>query len=307
MSFLYLRRKGIRCVTKAQKAAEFHEKQEARVREERLSIFNQCLSRAAGTVQQLQSTRKPLHAVGGIRSLGLTWLLHVAHNSAAVHHQSRARDKMERSYYARHARLVTLELPRAVDASGGQFVQKGLHFPPRGPQSRGREVQRGWQRGSHEPQAKVATEYAPGEAPSERYPHITVFVDRCPTKGQKTTSTFPFAGHFRELCKQIKSRRLLAQRITFQVVNGNRTSRQAAGVKSFLTHSEQQCNHRRVKPTDLHDKWDGPMVSQFHHVVCPMTGQIMCRDPPACSNVVVVGSCAGLNAPTPIIYTSTHG
>jgi hypothetical protein len=301
------RRKGIRCVTKEQKAAEFHEKQEALVREERLRIFNECLSPAAGTVQQLQSNRKPLHGVKGIRSLGLTWLLHVAHNSSAVRHQRRARDKMERSYSARYARLVTLDLPSAVDASGGQFLQKGLHFPARGPQSRAREVQRGWERGTHEPQPKVATEYGPGEAPSERYPHITVFVDRCPTKGQKTTSTFAFAGNFYRLCKQIKSRRLLAQRVTVQVVNGNRTSRQAAGVRSFLTHSERQSNHRRVKPTDMHSKWEGPIVSQFYHVVCPITGQIMCRDPPSCSNVIIVGSCAGLNAPRPHIYTSTHG
>ena len=297
------KRKGIRCVTKGQQSAELREKRQMRVREDRIEIVNECLKGI--TVQELQSSRPPLHTVKNIRPLALTWLLFLAHNSSATRHHRRSRDKLSRSYTSRHARLVTLDLPRAVDASEGSFLQKGLTFPPRGPQSRAREFTRGWERGSHQQQAKIATNYAQGKAPSQLYPHISVFVDKCPTKGQKTTSTFAFAGILKKLhC----SRGRLAKRVSIQIVNGSRTSKQAAGLQTFLSHNQQRVNHRRIKPTDLPQSWDGPMVSQFHHLVCPVTGHIVCRDPPACSNVVIVGICSNVDAPVPFIFTkSTHG
>lgn len=46
------RRKGVRCVTKGQRASELHEKPQAREREERLTVFNECLN--GTTVQKLQ-------------------------------------------------------------------------------------------------------------------------------------------------------------------------------------------------------------------------------------------------------------
>ncbi len=43
-------------------------------------------------------------------------------------------------------------------------------------------------------------------------------------------------------------------------------------MKSFLAHSEQRCNHRRVKPTDLHNKWD-PLFRSFITWSAPSLGK----------------------------------
>ena len=312
------RRKGVNCVAGKQRASETKERKMAFAREKRLNIFNHCLHNG-WTVQKLVKNRPQLHANSTIEAaksrLKLLPLLLIAYNSSEVHQQRRERDKLERSYTARHLRLLTLHLPMEVDKAvrieGDKdppvFLQKNLSFPARSPYSRIREYRNGAVRSSCQQQSTLNIEkkYDSGKRPSDLYPNLVVYIDKCPTKGQKTSSSYNYAGQLKSLAKHLRSRRYLSKRISLKVINGFRSSKQAAGLRCYLTGNDEQTDHRPIKATDLYDEFKGPIPSQFYHLFCPVTGQIVRRDTPACYNANIIGLCSDLQAPRPKIFSKT--
>ena len=132
----------------------------------------------------------------------------------------------------------------------------------------------------------------PGAAP--RCP-LRVSVDKCPSKGQRTTSSFPFASLHRAMARLIATCPL-SKRIMVHIENGYRSSRQAAGLMCYLANMPR-ADHRSVKPTDAQYAWQTPMVGQFKFFYCPVTQCILQRDPPAALSMVAIGTCALHGAP----------
>ena len=187
---------------------------------------------------------------------------------------------------ARATRALTKTLPDAAKELGdGEFLKKNLKFPGRSPHSRGRELMHGWKRNGHHRQEAF-------ESSSETSPDykIAIFCDLFSSKGQKTTSSFGFAQLNPMMRRYINSRPVLRGRIAVQTINGHRTSRQAAGVHSFLSTGKRY-DHRSVKETDLGSTFKGPMPDSFKYFWCPVTKRILRRDPPAASNCSIIGHC----------------
>jgi hypothetical protein len=289
------RNKGVRCITKGQRSVEMHERQHRVERERRLLIFDKCL-RGGATHHTLQKAVGSLHrtsgganAVAAVRARQLPfWLLQVAHNSGSVRQQRRATDKLGRSYAARYTRVLTKTLPDAVaaDPKGG-FLQHNVAFPARSPASRERERVRGWLRGARTAVVR-GTKAADPKAPVVHRGPVRVSIDACPTKGQRTTSTFPVAELTRSM-RRLISRSPLREWVSVRIENGYRTSRQAAGMLSYLANLPR-ANHRAVKASDVDHAWQMAMVDAFGYFWCPVTRKIVRRDPPAALSVVCVGT-----------------
>ena len=328
--------KGVECITKGLKKSQLQESHQQAVRDDRLKVFNKCL-REGQTVESLQLSVKslnkssfgrilqspgmininnnvPVHnrlpvcdsvpELAAIRShLRVYCLLQIAHSSGAVRQQRRAKEKYRRNFVANTVRLVTLVHPNAVCALPvGSFLEKSLPFPKRSPQSRQRERRDGWKRNTHQPIPAVT---GPSSNTSESDPkRVAMFWDLFSTKGQKTTSTFGFAQMPRAMCSYINSRPALAQKITIRIVNGYRTSRQAAGVYSFLSNANRKRNdHRKVKETDLKPEFKGPMLSDFDYFWCPITKRVLNRNPVATQNCSLIGHCEIRGAPRPLFLS----
>ena len=116
------------------------------------------------------------------------------------------------------------------------FVLWWIH---RSPHSRMRERVRGWERGTH-----VALERISSANNADLPPlgPLHLLCDMFTTKGQRVTSSYFFASLHRSMCRLIKSSPL-AKRITVLIENGFRSSRQAAGLLSYLANLDR-CNHR---------------------------------------------------------------
>ena len=222
-------------------------------------------------------------------------LLQIAHNSGAVRQQRRTIDKLRRSYVARFTRLLTKTLPEAVVKAGDKFLDRNVSFPPRSPHSRLREQVRGWERGPRVALARIASA-------GERVPlgPLRLSCDMFTTKGQRVTSSFPFASLHKRMCRLIQTSPL-SKRVSARIENGFRSSRQAAGLESYLANL-QRADHRKVSTTDATAAWHGPLVGSFKWFFCPVTRKIIKRDPPAALSMVVIGTCSLHNAPRPNIF-----
>lgn len=300
------RNKGVQCVSKAQKAVELHEQQHREERVRRLAVFDRCLASGI-THHKLQSQVVSIHKVvigaevgAVVSTLKVKRLLQIAHCSGSVRQQRRSSDKLMRGYVARYTRVVTKVLPEAVAASGEQFLQNNVVFPSRGPQSRSRERVRGWERGTHLPQLAVQHHHGEKPSPWSSPPPLKVSCDLFTSKGQRTTSTFPFTSLHQRMCRLVKSCPL-AERVLVQIENGHRSSRQAAGLRTYMTDGNK-VDHRSVKATDAKVAWHRNTVDNFKWFFCPVTQKIVRRDPPAALNMVVVGTCSLHGAPRPSIF-----
>ncbi len=290
--------KGVQCVTKAQKAVELNERRLRDERERRLGIFAECLRGNDTTHHSLQASVQSLHgaAVGQevdavVSRLRVWRLLQIAHNSGTTRQQRRTTDKLRRSYVARFTRVVTKSLPEAVAKAGkAKFLERNVEFPARSPHSRAREQVRGWERGTH-----VALERIASASDGVPLGPLRLSCDMFTTKGQRVTSTYFFASLHRSMCRLIKSSPL-AKRITVLIENGYRSSRQAAGLLSYLANLERS-DHRKVKATDVQLAWQGPLVGSFKWFYCPVTRKLVKRDPPAALSMAVIGTCSLHNAP----------
>ena len=299
--------KGVNCVTKAQKAVEFNERRLRDERERKLRIFDECLrgNDRHVTHHTLQATVQSLHhapagrEIDAVASRLLVFrLLQIAHNSGSVRQQRRTTDKLKRSYVARYTRVVTATLPEAVAKAGDKFLEHNVLFPPRSPHSRLRERVRGWERGPHAALARIAR--ANDDAPSRYSGPLHLSCDMFASKGQRVTSTYPFSSLHRSMCRLIQTSPL-SKRVSVQIHNGYRSSRQAAGLLSYLADL-QRSDHRKVKPTDVEVAWHSKAVGSFKWFFCPVTNTILKRDPPAALSMVVIGTCSLHDAPRPIIF-----
>ena len=59
----------------------------------------------------------------------------------------------------------------------------------------------------------------------------------------------------------------------------------------------ERCNHRKVKSLDVQQPWQGPLVGSFKWFYCPVTGELVKRDPPAALSMCVIGTCSLHGAP----------
>jgi hypothetical protein len=292
--------KGVQCVTKAQKALELNEKRLRDERERRLAIFAECLRGNDTTHHTLQASVKSLPGAAAAQVIDVVASrlrtfrpLQIAHNSGQTRQQRRTTDKLKRAYVARFTRAVTKVLPEAVAKAGDKFLERNVEFPPRSPHSRMREQVRGWERGTHVALERIAHANATNAAPPLGPLHLSC--DMFSTKGQRVTSTYFFASLHRSMCRLIKSSPL-AKRITVLIENGYRSSRQAAGLLSYLANMDR-CNHRKVKATDVQWAWQGPLVGSFKWFYCPVTRKLVKRDPPAALSMCVIGTCSLHGAP----------
>ena len=298
------RNKGAHCVGTALHNVETARQRERDVREERLALFDKCLAGGA-THRTLAESVVSLHSVEPGEELRaaasrqrLFWLLQIAHSSHAVRQQQRSQEKLKRGFTSRYARLITKELPdAAANTPANSFLQQNVAFPARSPQSRARERIRGWERGARVAAERVAAANGDQERarPAQPRPPVRVSVDKCPSKGQRTTSSFPYASLHRSMARLIKTCPL-SKRIMVHIENGYRSSRQAAGLMSYLANMPR-ADHRSVKPTDAQHAWQSPMVNEFKFFFCPVTERIMARDPPAALSMVAIGTCALHGAP----------
>lgn len=296
------RNKGMQCVTKAQKAVELNEKRLRDERERRLGIFAECLRGNDVTHHTLQQSVQSLHHAGAGKEveavasrLGVFRLLQIAHSSGSVRQQRRTTDKLKRNYVARFTRTVTKVLPEEVAKAGDSFLERNVVFPARSPHSRARERVRGWERGTH-----VALERIASADDCVPLGPLRLSCDMFTTKGQRVTSSYFFASLHRSMCRLIKTSPL-AKRITVLIENGYRSSRQAAGLLSYLANLDR-CNHRKVRANDVASAWQGPLVGSFKWFYCPITRKLVKRDPPAALSMVVIGTCSLHNAPRPNFF-----
>ena len=83
----------------------------------------------------------------------------------------------------------------------------------------------------------------------------------------------------------------LSEHVSVHVEDGHRISLQAAGLTCYLADAEP-INHRDVKKADVKGRPHLlPTVRNFFYRFCPVTQQILPRDPPAADNVTVQGIC----------------
>jgi hypothetical protein len=201
------------------------------------------------------------------------------------------RDLLRRSYLSRLLQVLVEDLPGAV---GEDFLAKDLHF-------RGRKRKKRMKKPAVPKKDSVATVKA---APKK----VIIFVDECPWwKGMRNVSTWPYRRILRDLTQLAKSRRDLKNRVEFRVIDGYRTSKQAAPLHCFLGQVTRKQDHREVRPEDLQAgdgkrEWKGPMPSSFYHLYCPVTKQVVCRDPPAAAAAAIIGICELVHAERPMLY-----
>ena len=215
--------KGVQCVNKAQEAVEFNERRLRDERERKLRVFDECLRGNDVTHHTLQATIQSIHRAGAGEELDaaasrfrVLRLLQIAHNSGSVRQQRRTTDKLRRSYVARFTRVLTKTLPEAVAKAGDKFLDHNVPFPARSPHSRLREQVRGWERGTHVALARIAS--ADGGAPLGP---LRLSCDMFTTKGQRVTSTFPFASLHKSMCRLIQTSPL-SKRVTVLLSAGGR-------------------------------------------------------------------------------------
>ena len=289
-------------MSKGQNAVELNERRLRNDRERRLAIFAECLRGNDFTHHTLLATVKPLHDAPLGREieavatrLRVRRFLEIAYNSNVVRQQRRTTDKLRRSYVARFTRVLTVTLPEAVAKAGDRFLDRNVPFPGRSPHSRLREQVRGWERGPHVALARIASA-------NERVPlgPLRLSCDMFPTKGQRVTSSFPFSSLHKRMCRLIQTSPL-SKRVSARIENGFRSSRQAAGLESYLANL-QRADHRKVSTTDATAAWHGPLVGSFKWFFCPVTHKIIKRDPPAALSIAVIGTCSLHNAPRPNIF-----
>lgn len=248
-------------------------------------------------------------------------LLQFCYNSSAVRQQRRQRARLERNFIGRMISVVS-QLPSRV-ANG--FLEKNVPLPPRSASSRQAERVHGWKREGKAPNGVPAVRHdrkrgvrggksTDGErvaianisavnSNSVPPPLILISCDVFQGKGQRNNSAFPYLSLFRKFKQMIESGPL-ARRVIVQIINGHRTSRQAAGARSFLL-GRPRSDHCSVREGDFKDNWKGPHVDGFFYFYCPVTGQIVRRDDPAGENCSVVGLCELVGAERPQIFTST--
>ena len=124
---------------------------------------------------------------------------------------------------------------------------------------------------------------------------VRLAVDACPAKGQRSTSTYQYSAFHRAMCRLI-STSPLRKTISVHTENGYRSSRQAAGLQSYLADLPR-ADHRTVKLTDVQQPWQSAAVGDFGHFYCPVTAKIVRRDPPAATSLVAIGTCTLHKAP----------
>ena len=296
--------KGAHPVTKGLKESELLEKKHQKQREDQLAIVDACFVKKGAHGAMLKEfvglnsvAFNPVAELAAIQSRFSGYrFLQIAYNSGVQRKQRRTTAIKRRGFVARCTRLLTKLLPEAVlRAPPDKFLARSLPFPQRSPQSRQRDMIRGWERG-----VKRAMDAMGRSVSTCRLP-IWISVDMFSGKGQRTSSTFPFQELYRSVVRHINSRPELAARVTVQIDNGYRSSRQAAGTMCYLANMAQE-NHRKVRALDLPDDWLGPIQDGFGYFFCPLTKAILKRDPPAALSMSTIGACTFYNAPHPAIW-----
>ena len=294
--------KGVNCVSKGQNAVELNERRLCDDRERRLAIFDECLRGNDFTHHTLLATVKSLHDAPLGREieavatrLRVRRFLEIAYNSGAVRQQRRTTDKLRRSYVARFTRVLTKTLPEAVAKAGDKFLDRNVPFPLAAPIRVCASRSEAGSAASRVALARIASA-------GERVPlgPLRLSCDMFTTKGQRVTSSFPFASLHKRMCRLIQTSPL-SKRVSARIENGFRSSRQAAGLLSYLANL-QRADHRKVSTTDATAAWHGPLVGSFKWFFCPVTRKIIKRDPPAALSMVVIGTCSLHNAPRPNIF-----
>jgi hypothetical protein len=241
-------------------------------------------------VQSLHSAHVGAELAAITSRLRVFYLLVFLYNSGKELGQSRTRAKLNRSIVSRVTKTLVTKLPAEV-IKAKDFLQESVSIVPRSERGRDRERTPGWLRGARAPVKQIA------QAKEDRVPIglLKVTVDMFTTKGQKTTSSFPFANLFKRMCRLIHSTPL-SRRVTVLIENGYRSSRQAAGLISYLGNLSR-ADHRSVKATDVEHPWQAPLVGAFKWFFCPVTKTILKRDPPAALSMVVIGTASLHDAP----------
>ena len=102
--------------------------------------------------------------------------------------------------------------------------------------------------------------------------------------------------------RYIRSHPKLSQRVMVHIENGYRSSKAAAGTLCYLAELGPY-DHRQVQPLDLPKHWKGKPVGGFKYFLCPLTGTIVNRDPPAALSMATLAALYLCGAPRHRIWS----
>lgn len=282
------RGKGIEFVTAACHHAHMRTRERERERRHNLIKVNACL-RGAVCIEDMQSKGQDFAAIykkedldHAIELAGQYFpLLHFAYNSARAGQAKRDYAIRERRFIGQVAHAYHSELPKAVAEAAANdlhFLAKNIKQPAT-KANRARKCRNELPKQPKQPKQRRVEEAGDPHQRHKDPPRVEIGVDSFTSKGQKTTSGFPYMSLFRKLQSLTSSCTNL--RVRFTVINGQYTSKTASPIRCILEGvyaDMKDVTTEVLESLNSHRRFGGGLPDSFKYRYNPVSKALQQRD-----------------------------